>query len=622
MKSSTTSLRLRFQELIERAEAEILRSPGAYRRKLALLAALGYAYLLGILILTIGLIVVCVFAATKSTVFTVLLLKHNLGIFLGALTYVLIKALWVRLDPPSGHGLNRQDFPILYHQIDELGKSLKAPKIHEILLTHEFNAGIQQTPRLGVFGWYRNTLILGLPLLLGLSKPQCIAVIAHEFGHLTGNHNRFNGWIYRVRTSWWRIMEAFNQAGGAAAIIFGRFFDWYAPYFNAYSFALARANEYQADAVSARVTSNSVVASALLQTNLLSTLLETEYWDKIDQQAAFSSSVPKSTYTELKHFLEHNPFSRKQRHATLKALIKNKTGHSDTHPALKDRINALTERIPAPHLPEVSAAQLLLGDQLDPLLQIFDAQWAQDNAQRWTERHEYLRTSKAELTVLEKKQKQTVLENDERWKLAAWTEEFRPYSDPLPLYQSFWQDNQDDPAVNYAIGRLMLERGDADGLMYLIRSMRDHHIVIPACEIAFNFHSKQGNNAAAEEFRLKAERQMDIYHEADAERTLVGKQDQFENPGLERGKIESMVQQLHNIPKLKSAWLCRKILHFFPEDPLFVVVIKTDLFASEESITQLVLDRLDLPGSILVLKLNSENKALAKKAIANAEQII
>jgi len=57
--------------------------------------------------------------------------------------------------------------------------------------------------------------------MLVLTKDQFLAVIAHELGHLSGHHSRFNAWIYRVRITWWRIMEAFDAAGGWAHILFG-----------------------------------------------------------------------------------------------------------------------------------------------------------------------------------------------------------------------------------------------------------------------------------------------------------------------------------------------------------------------------------------------------------------
>ncbi|MGH8547670.1 MAG: M48 family metallopeptidase [Methylococcales bacterium] len=623
MTATTTYSRVRFEELIDRAEIEIAQRPDAYKRKLALLALLGYGYLFGILMITFGLIGFCILAASKSTVFTLLLIKKKLGLFLLVVVYVLCKALWVKLDPPSGYRLERRQFPILFREVDELGKRLRAPKIHEIVLTPQINAGIQQTPRLGVFGWQKNTLILGLLLMLGLSKPQLIAVIAHEFGHLSGNHSRFNGWIYRVRTAWWRIMEAFKQAGGVAAVVFGRFFDWYAPYFNAYSFALARANEYQADAVSAQVTSNSVVTEALVQTNLLSALLETEYWGKLDVQIEASRRVHDSMFSELRRYLERDPFSREERHDAIKKLLNETTGHSDTHPSLKDRIDALTNEIPVPHRPEVSAAETMFGEQLDQILKIFDSQWARDNARSWAERHEYLTESKLELSKLEKKQQQTELNNEERWKLAAWTEEFRRDEDPLPLYLSYWYDNQEDPSANYAVGRLMLKHGNADGLVHLIKAMREQRAVIPACQLAFNSHREWGNTAAAEEFRLKAEKQMDLFRQAEDERAAVCKRDAFENHGLGPEAIQTIRRQLQTIPKLQSAWLCRKTLRFFQDDPAFVLIYKSGVFVSDAKLSRKIIDTLHLlPGSLFLVRLNRENKALAKKALQSAEQII
>lgn len=56
-----------------------------------------------------------------------------------------------------------------------------------------------QHARLGVLGWHVNYLILGLPLMQAVSPEQFRAIVAHELGHLSRNHSRFAGWIYRVR---------------------------------------------------------------------------------------------------------------------------------------------------------------------------------------------------------------------------------------------------------------------------------------------------------------------------------------------------------------------------------------------------------------------------------------
>ncbi len=164
-RKTTTERREFLHKLIEEAEENMRRDPAAYRRKLGFLAGLGYIYVFGVLLLTVILIGLGVYGALYSSGFMLLLIKTKLIIVLPIVIFVLIKALWVRIDAPTGYFLNREDYPILYEEVDAVRKKLKAPKVHQILLTPDFNAAINQTPRLGILGWQKNTLILGLPLM-------------------------------------------------------------------------------------------------------------------------------------------------------------------------------------------------------------------------------------------------------------------------------------------------------------------------------------------------------------------------------------------------------------------------------------------------------------------------
>ncbi|MFT4584050.1 MAG: Zn-dependent protease with chaperone function [Gammaproteobacteria bacterium] len=134
-----------------------------------------------------------------STALLIILIKKKLIFLIVPAIWILTKSLWVKLEAPGGYRLAKKNCPQLFEEIDSLRRSLKALKIHEVILTADLNAAISQTPRLEVFGWQKNTLILGLELLLTLSPEQARAVVAHEFGHLSGNHSRFAGWIYRIR---------------------------------------------------------------------------------------------------------------------------------------------------------------------------------------------------------------------------------------------------------------------------------------------------------------------------------------------------------------------------------------------------------------------------------------
>ena len=285
-KSLTTAQRReRFEALVNKAERLIEESPQAYKIRIGALALLGYVVIFGVLITLVILLGGTLWIAFASTALFLLLLKKKAIFLLAIMAWVLLKALWVRFDRPQGMAVTAAQAPELFVVIDDISRALDLPRIHEVLLTDEFNAGMAQSPRLGVLGWQRNSLLLGVPLLLALSPQEMRAVIAHEAGHLSGNHSRFNAWIYRVRISWYRIMDSFDEAEGFGASLMRRFFDWYAPYFNAMSFALARANEYEADAVAVELTSQRAAASALVGACVRGDVASQEYWQPLLERA-------------------------------------------------------------------------------------------------------------------------------------------------------------------------------------------------------------------------------------------------------------------------------------------------------------------------------------------------
>lgn len=90
----------------------------------------------------------------------------KLAILLLIPAWVIVRSLWVTVPAPEGLKLNRRQVPKLFALVDELTTKLQAPRFHNILLNQEFNAAVVQVPRLGIFGWQENYLLLGLPLML------------------------------------------------------------------------------------------------------------------------------------------------------------------------------------------------------------------------------------------------------------------------------------------------------------------------------------------------------------------------------------------------------------------------------------------------------------------------
>ena len=92
---------------------------------------------------------------------------------------------------------------------------------------------------------------------LARSPEEVRAILAHEFAHLSRAHGRFSHWIYRLRRSWEHVFQQFSRprAQGEVSLrpIVVKCVDYFWPRFNAHAFVLSRANEYEADALAARL---------------------------------------------------------------------------------------------------------------------------------------------------------------------------------------------------------------------------------------------------------------------------------------------------------------------------------------------------------------------------------
>ncbi len=622
MQGTTTERRQQFERWVRQAEAQIAARPAAYKRRLALLAALGYLVIFGLLTILIGLIAGSVWAALSSAVFLILLIKKKLIFLLGMLVYSIGRALWVKIDSPSGYVLTAERFPVLHSEVKALQRALNTPRIHEIILTEEFNAGIAQTPRLGIFGWDKNTLILGLPLLLALSPEQARAVLTHEFGHISGNHSRFNGWIYRVRMTWYRVMEAFDRSGAWGVGWLRRFFDWYAPYFNAYSFALARANEYEADAISAKLTSPQTAAQALLRTNVLTPVSYEHYWGPLVARADSYAEPERSPIGGLAKFLQAPPVERAALSDRLANLQKIETGHDDTHPALKDRLQALGVSPELPLALTESAAQAWFGTELPALVQEYDRQWLARNEKAWKERFAQAEEARGKLTELRAKSLDD-LTVDDHWQLARLTEQYAPEVDSLLLYQSYQTRFPEDRDADYVIGRMLLARDNEAGLALLEKATAKFALVGSACDVAYAYLKRTSQHALAEQWRLRAERHIDLEYAARRERQTVTADDVLTESRLSANDLAVLREKLGALAGLKHAWVCQKRVEHLSENPVYVLAFEVAGWRKNQQEWFKKLDgALTWPSDTFFVLKSGATKKLARNVIAAGTQLL
>ncbi|TCT19342.1 Zn-dependent protease with chaperone function [Melghiribacillus thermohalophilus] len=241
----------KYLELIQTFEVQYAQDPQKYRKRLGHFALFGYAYIWLWILVATGLAV--------ASIYVIIFIKGHYGyfklLFLSLLfLFIVLRAVTFRIKPPGGLEIKKDQAPLLFDMLEDIKKKIQSPKIHKVLITSDFNAAISQVPRLGMFGFHKNYLIIGLPLMHALTADQFKSVIGHELGHLSRKHGKFSSWIYRVRESWLKVIDVLEHKKTYGLWIYKKFFNWFFPRFNAYSFVIRRENEYEADQQAAIVT--------------------------------------------------------------------------------------------------------------------------------------------------------------------------------------------------------------------------------------------------------------------------------------------------------------------------------------------------------------------------------
>jgi len=500
----------RFRQIVERLEQESAGAPGAYRVKVMLLTILGF-FVLSAVLAAAGLGVLLLFGLLALLAFQggfLLLLVAKLGKFLILLAIPLLytlkstaQALLVRLPAPQGRRLTREEAPALFDALDDMRRRMRGPRFHHVLVVDDMNAAIVQRPMLGLFGWPRNYLLLGLPLLEGLSPEEAAAVVAHEYGHLAGSHGRFSAYIYRMRNTWATVQAYAEHFEGWVGKLVSPLLRWYVPYFNAYTFVLARSDEYRADAAAAELVGAAGAISALKRVNVLAgrhhEFMQTEYGG-VEHRPAPSPDLFLRWASEATHMPPAADIRQR-----LDIALDREGSVADTHPTLRRRLEALghageaTREPPAP-LAGPSAATAWFGPLVAALRDEFQAQWVAGIAQAWKARYEETEEQREKLASLRAMPERSPKLELDMLELTMRLEATTDIRDALAAF------NAAHPRHGrglYLEGRARLDEGDREGLALLDRAMEaDEEVIKPACERAHEFLVGLGDAAAAEAY--------------------------------------------------------------------------------------------------------------------------
>ena len=613
-----------YEALVQRLELQAEQSPRMYRVKLGAMALLGYGYIAGVLtLLLVAVALLALLAVQRSG--AVIALK--LGIVLVPLIWAVVRAMAVRLEPPSGKELFREDAPELFACIDDVRAKARAPQAHRILITDDFNAAVVQHPRLGIFGWPRNYLILGLPLMQALDLQEFRAVLGHEFGHLSGEHGKFGAWIYRLRAGWGRLTHALEQGNHWGKVLFVPFFKWYAPAFSALSFVQARRQEYEADQVAAAVSNPRTAGEALIRVHLQSRFLNRKYWRSILQEADTKAEPDARPYAMLGMAFAQQRSEHEARD-TLEAALKRRTGCDDTHPSLSDRLRALRTTPIVPEPIKVTAAEALLGPLAGQLASEFDAQWRQSVAMWWQGRHQYASASRTRLEALSSSTEE--LSVDDAFSRAELTEELGDEASARQQLETLAVRAPDHAPTQFALGRLRLVGDDESGIELLNNAMRlDPGAEQSACMLIVEYLQRHGRN---EEARAHIDHLRNAGARDQAARKERGElrvTDKLLPHDLSDQQFAEVRRQLQAFAAdVRRIYLVRKQTVHYQDHPLYILGFerrsrfwKLESASAAELVAQRLGAEVTFPGETIIICIDGDNKAFRKKlrAVAGAE---
>ncbi len=601
-----------YRDLIERAESIAAAHPLRYKLQLILLATcgIGYIVLLALCAATCALFVVGLIAVSKSFALIKLALLP-LGF-----AYFLARALWFRLPPPQGRHMSAAEVPALFAEIEQVRTRVQAGRVHDVLLTPDFNAAVVHVPRLGMLGWPRRYLVIGLPLLASLPPYQFRAVLAHEFGHLAQNHASFGNWIYRIRQTWYRILQALQPKRNPVIGVLTRFFDWYAPYFNAYSFVLARANEYEADRESARVTSREDAGDALTAVYAKSEYIESRFWSEYYGRAEDQPEPPAQPFSDYVTALRSVPTEHAA--AALAGALARETGLGDTHPSLRDRLEALGAEPNVPLSFQLSAAHTLLRDKRLQLMHEFNNVWRESIAGPWKERHQFLTETREKLSRYETAAA-SALNEEEHWDYANAVETLRGGQAALPVLDALLARAPMHAAAYYARGRILLEAGEERGVFDLEKAMQlDEAAREPCSQLLYGYFYSRNQLSRCDEYRQNLAQAARERKLAAIERGELRRHDALVPHGLPAAQLLSWFATLSGHKGVKRAWLARRQVRYLRAVPAYALVIE---FAALKWVGDSTLQQIanSLPDGVSCLVLNKAAKRRAWRQIAKLE---
>jgi Zn-dependent protease with chaperone function len=545
-----------------------------HRRAVLLFAALGYGYLF---LLIVGLAGLTLWLAT-----------HGLPqlVILPALTLLLVLlSLIVRIGPPDGYRITREEAPGLFKLIDDTSAALESRGPDEVIINADINAGVAELPRFAFFG-SRRWLILGLPLLHLLPEEELRAILAHEFAHLSRQHGRTSLLPIRLNITWENLATALQSSRSWRRFLFMPFLLWFRPRLLRRLQQLRRSHEFESDRLAARYAGAEALGRGLLRIAMVN-----EYARRVAMPGLFRKSIdsalpPTDAVGQISERL--GGYSDYDDAIAVARMIMDDAALSqDSHPSFHDRVRAMncspvlsepdsvlhTLRLDPSH---ATAARALLDSATVSRIETSLSQaWAAEYKDVWRYLHYAGRFAEDDGRTADE-------DFEAKWARAWWSKNCLPADAAIPVARAALSARPDSGSARVMLGRLLVEGFDdaarEEGRGLLEDALRDNaRYALQAVEVLRRYYRRSGQSA--ELGRLET-REAQLAHEVLRtlrERRSIESNAALKGRRLTRPQLEHVREVLQKHPEIVTAYLVQKRTRFLRDTPVYFLAFTTKI---------------------------------------------
>ncbi len=355
-------------------ESLIHKFPRLYLGCVVLLALSGYAFVLMFpLLAPVGLLNIYeIFVAGDATDWQPALIWSAVVIMAVLVSYRISR---IKPNTPVGLTLSQDKAPELFKLVQQYHDYFKRPEIHRIVITADYELDIVKTPMWALPVWSTNTMVIGLPVLQGLSKEQFECVVARRIGQFSKRYNPLTNWLYQLRAIWQQYRVIYSKQKGPGNEPLKWFFAAYAPFYSMASLHAARLDELNADTYAMELFNDEAVLETITADSLCRWYLQNQFWPAVYKIASVETKSLPTPHIKMASAIQA-VLGGEKLDSLIDKVYREKPRRGDAMPSLQDRISNIGHDKPYIKIQSAgNAAGFYLGASVKGVIDLIDKLW-------------------------------------------------------------------------------------------------------------------------------------------------------------------------------------------------------------------------------------------------------